>query len=80
MTRTFNGGNDDNDDDDDDDDDDDGDDDVEEKMMMSNLSGRPDVFRVNQAKAEPWTKSSSTTIYGHGNWSYMVMAIGHGGI
>ena len=31
----------------------DGDDDVEEKMMMSNLSGRPEVFRVNQARAEP---------------------------
>ena len=31
----------------------DGDAGVEEKMMTSNLSGRPDVLRVNQARAEP---------------------------
>ena len=31
----------------------DGDVGVEEKMMTSNLSGRPDVLRVNQARAEP---------------------------
>ena len=60
--RTFNSGN----DDDNDDEEEDGDDDIEEKMMMSNLSGRPEVFRVNQARAEPWTKILSTTIYGHG--------------
>ena len=29
-----------------------------DKMISSNLSGRPSVLRVNQARAEPWTKIS----------------------
>ena len=33
-----------------------------DKMISSNLSGRPSVLRVNQARAEPWTKNSFVNI------------------